>query len=320
MTDLVSIHRRVPGTTSQPRGGWAASYDRPLTLQKPSPAHPLIISASELRDFLRCRVRWWWRHQIRLEPVGGKEALDMGTLVHAITEAWYRYPVENRTWQRMRKICREQIRETRLEALNTEAKELVQAMCEGYAVWANTPNEDENHDAGIGLTECFPEDPFDLPLTKDGSIRVRGRIDNRFKPMRRVMAMQELKTAGQFRDKGLETLIQASTYLWAMRVKYPKCERYIMYYTEMRKQLPTDRVRAPLFQRQAVERSAEEVDQWILDTQRAAMDMLDPAIYPNPNANCSWDCDFQTPCLLRGTEDLEHVLSSAYRIKPPRDK
>lgn len=320
MTELVSIHRRSPGTTSQPNGGWLASYDRMLGLRTATPKHPLIISASELRDFLRCRVRWWWRYQCRLEPIGGKEALSMGSLVHEITEAWYSLSPGMRTQLAMKKITRRAIRATRLEALDSSARELIEAMCIGYAVWARTPNDDDNHDAGIGLIECFPEDPFELPLTPDGSILVRGRIDNRFKPHKRVMAMQELKTAGQFRDKGLETLIQLSTYLWAMRVKYPKNDRYIAYYTEMRKQLPTERVRAPLFQRQEIERTAEEVDQWVLDTQRAAMDMLDAAIYPNPNQNCSWDCDFQTPCLLRGTDDLEHVLSSAYRIKPPRDK
>lgn len=272
----------------------------------------MIISASELRDFLRCRVRWHWRYQCRLEPIAGKEALSMGSLVHEITEAWYRLPIKKRGVKSMTRLAKARIRETRLEALDTQARELIEAMCVGYAAWA------KQEDPSIGLVECFPEDPFELPLTPDGSILVRGRIDNRFKPRKRVMAMQELKTAGQFRDKGLDTLIQLSTYLWAMRVKYPKNDRYIAYYTEMRKQLPSERVRAPLFQRQEVERTAEEVDQWVLDVQRAALDMLDAAIYPNPNANCSWDCDFQIPCLQRGTDDLEYTLRTGYRIKEKR--
>ena len=133
-----------------------------------------------------------------------------------------------------------------------------------------------------------------------------------------MVAIQETKTAKQFRDKGLDILIQLSVYLWALRVKYPKHKRYLAYYTELRKQLPTERVRAPLFQRQTIERTDAEVDQWIRDVQRTALDMINPAIYPNSNANCSWDCDFQIPCMARGTDDLEHILSTGYQIKERR--
>lgn len=311
-TRLVSIHRATKASV-------LAAQDPPPTFRRPTPQHPLVISASELRDFMRCRVRWHWRYQCNLVPVGGKEALSMGTLVHDISEVWYRLAPAKRTQKAMEKIARDRVKTTKLDALDTEAKELIEAMTIGFAAWARSDHDDA--DASIGLAECFPEEWFELPLVKDRSIIVRGRIDNRFFPTnkKKTVACQELKTAGQFRDKGLDTLLQLSLYLWALRVQYPKHKRYIAYYTEMRKQLPSARVKAPLFQRQDVERTDAEIDIWIADTQRAALDMLNAAIYPNANANCSWDCDFQIPCALRGSpDDLKHVLTTGFKQKEKR--
>lgn len=305
---LVSIHRASKASP-------LAAQDAPTKIIKPTPESPLVISASELRDFMRCRVRWHWRYQCQLVPVGGKEALSMGTLVHDITEQWYKLPPKKRSQKAMETIAKARVKATKLEALDTEARELIEAMTIGYAAWA------KHADAEIGLEECFPEEWFELPLDDEGTIIVRGRIDNRFHPttLKKTVACQETKTAGQFRDKGLDTLLQLSLYLWALRIKFPKAKRYQAYYTEMRKQLPGPRVKAPLFQRQCVERTDAEVDIWIADTRRAALDMLNAAIYPNANANCSWDCDFQNPCMLRGSpDDLRYVLKTQYKQKEKR--
>jgi hypothetical protein len=261
---------------------------------------------------MRCRVRWHWRHQCQLVPIGGKEALSMGTLVHDIIEHWYKLPPKRRNVARMTALAKLKVKQTKLQALDSEARELIESMTIGYAAWA------KHEDVEIGLGESFPEEWFELPLTEDGSILVRGKIDNRFFPakLKKTVACQETKTAKSFRDKGLDTLLQLSVYLWALRVKFPKMKRYQAYYTELRKQLPTERVKAPLFQRQCVERTDEEIDIWIADTRRIALDMLNAAIYPNPNENCKWDCDFQDPCMMRGNaDDLQHVLRTQYKKK-----
>ena len=74
MAELVSLHRAK-------KPSLLASHDRRIGSGRagwgPTPENPLIISASELRDFLRCRVRWWWRHQCRLIPAGGAAPLEL---------------------------------------------------------------------------------------------------------------------------------------------------------------------------------------------------------------------------------------------------
>lgn len=307
MSELVSIHRQTAPDVlaSRVRGGGL----------KPTPEKPLIISASELRDFLRCRVKHHWRHQCRLEPVDGSENLAIGALVHEILEAWYKLPFRERSPKRIEKLASERLRRTTFKELTTEHKELIGAMCIGYAFWA------KKEDREIGLEDCSPEMWFEEPLDAKRTILVRGKIDNVFTPraFKHTIGCQETKTKGQIRVDMVETNLQLSVYLWALRRLFPKKKRYMAYYTILRKQMPGPRVKSDLFHREPVERMDEEIEQWEIDTRRAALDMLDGAIYPNPMDSCSWDCDYRMPCLFRGRpEDLTHVLTTQYKPKEKR--
>lgn len=314
---LVSIHRARPAAMREELRV-AASLARTSPRAYPTPKDPLIVSASELRDFLRCRVKWWWRHQARLEPTSGTEALAIGSLTHEVLAHWYALDWKSaRTVQAMRRIAKERIAMTTLENLTTEDRALVEAMTVGFASWARDP-ANPNGDRALGIRECVTEQYFELPLTDDGRIRVRGFIDNVFPSaqLKKTIGCSEFKTKGQIRTNDVETNLQLSVYLWALRRLYPKAKRYTAHYTILRKQMPGPRVTADLFHRETVERTDEEIEQWAIDTERAALDMFDAALYPNPNENCSWDCDFKIPCLLRGNAaDLRHVLSTQYRQK-----
>jgi hypothetical protein len=304
---IVSIHRRS--------GDVLAASARLKKPPKPTREYPLIISASELRDFLRCRVKWHWRYQERLVPLGEPEALAIGSLVHEILEHWYLLPPAKRGPKSMNRIVTERIRETTFKELTTDNLELIRAMTLGYAPWAQV------EDREIGLVNCTPEGWFEEDLVEDGSIRIRGKIDNSWFPttMKKTVACQETKTAGQFKDQHLENFIQGSVYLWALRKKHPNMRRYVLYYTQLRKQMPGPRVRSDLFRREMVERTDYEIDQWALDTARAALDMLDAAIYPTPDDSCSWSCDYKMPCLIRGrADDLADVLSTQFKRKENR--
>lgn len=303
---LVSIHRR---TDAHPLATHAGE------MIAPSPDNPLIISASELRDFMRCRLKWWWRHQVRIEPKRRSSNLAIGTVVHQIMERFYRLDPSKRTRKRMVSIAKKVVATTTERSLMTEDLELIQAMVEGYAVWA------KEEDEAIGLLKCEPEHAFELPLVPDGSVLVRGFIDNTFKSkaFRRTMGYLEVKTASQIRTDALELNLQLAVYLWAMRQLYPKAKRYIAYYTVLRKQMPGPRVRADLFHREIIERTDTEIDQWVRDTQLAAMDMLNPSIYPNPTRDCNWDCDYRHACMQRGDDaDVMHILKTEFKTKEKR--
>lgn len=302
---VISIHRKKKLPI-------IASSDRVRKPPKPTADQPLIISASELRDFLRCRVKWFWRHQMRIEPLEKPTALAVGALGHNILEKWYEYPRKKRTVKRMRKIANDMLMSTSPDELDIKDLELVKAMCIGYADWAK-PRDKE-----LGIDEVKPEMWFEEPLTEDRSILIRGKIDGVFMVDSLVdtVGAFEHKFKGQIKIDIVDLNLQLSVYLWAMRKKFPEAKNYIAYYNVLRKQIPGPRVRADLFAREPVERTGDEIDQWAIDTQRAALDMVDAAVYPNPMDSCSWDCDYQIACILRGRpKDLKHVFKTQYKSK-----
>lgn len=304
--------RVKPGRTSAHRmsdASMLASNGR-RKVAAPTADNPLIISASELRDFLRCRVMHHWRHQLKLTPSAGAPALAIGSLVHNIKEAWYLLPPAKRTPKAMARIADTMLAKTSWKELTRADLELVAAMCKGFAHWAIP------EDKAIGLVTCSPEEWFELPLTEERDVWVRGKIDNTFWPttLKRTVACVETKTAGQFKDNVVELNLQLSVYLWALRAKFPKAKHYIAYYTQLRKQMPGPRVKADLFRRESVEREPAQLDQWAKDARRIALDMHGAAVYPSPMDSCSWGCDFKTPCMLRGEPaDLKYVLTSQYK-------
>lgn len=287
---------------------------------RPTREHPMIVSASELGTFLRCRVKHHWAYHCKLQrPVKGVP-LIMGGVGHAIQEAWYKYPTAKRTVKLMRKLARAITQQTPPKELDTKNRDLLIAMLVGYAEWCR---DDENKyaDHHIGLDTCTPEDWFDLPLLADWSVRVRGKIDNSFVStmLRKTRGALESKFNSAFRDSGIDNVIQHTVYLWAMRRKYPGFKRYQMFHQQLRKQMPGPRVTAPLFKRDLIERTDDEIDQWEVDTRNVALDMLDGAVYPSPQESCSWSCDYTIPCLLRGNRaDLRHVLRTEFTTKPER--
>jgi hypothetical protein len=313
---LVSIHRAVKPT-------WNPSTFRThhSNVKKPTPEAPLIVSVSEIAAFLRCRVKWHLGFQLRLIRKTGLEALHIGSLTHDIIDKWYQLGgPKDRTVKAMKAISRKIVKAFPLKELTTEDRNLVEAMCNGYAAWVLDPNNEDN-DKRIGLVRSFPEEWFTVPLRKDKSILLRGRFDNRFvsTAAKKTLGAFETKTRGQFRDENLEQTIQLSGYLLALRHEYPQYKNYQMWFQRLRKQMPGPRVSAPLFDRMLVERDVEEIEQWRRDAERTAIDMLDAAIYPSPMDSCAYACDFRGPCLLRGNpDDVKHVLKSEYKIKESR--
>jgi PD-(D/E)XK nuclease superfamily len=286
---------------------------------RPTKEKPLILSASELSSFLRCRVQHHWSYQCRLTLPSKNLAQSIGTLGHIVLDNWYQLPVHQRTPRSMKRVAVDAMQKSltmskKEMALDPKDRELITAMCVGYAEWTLNPDTDYG-DADLQITDCHPEEWFDLPLTPDGSIRIRGKLDNRFFPgkYKKSVAILESKFKSAIRYDDVENRLQLSVYLWALRQKFPKMRRFMAFPQILRKQLPTPRVRTALFWRDLIERDDTEVDQWATDTGNIAMDILDGAVYPTPMDSCAYMCDFKVPCQLRGNkEELKYVLKNNY--------
>ena len=292
-----------------------AARERLKKFEKPTRDNPLKISASELKTFLRCRVKWNWRYNLKYVAKAPARNLLLGSLVHLLLEKWYSLADKKRTVKAMERIAKKTLKATSPDELSVEDLQLAQAMVVGYAAWAKL------RDAKIKLRKIEPEMWFDYPLTDSGLIRVRGKVDAVFGvgSLKNTMGCFEHKTKKAIRIDMVDMNLQLTVYLWALRKRFPKAKRYIAYYNVLRKQMPGPRVKADLFVRESVERSKDEIAQWEIDTERAVLDMLDCAIYPNPMDACGWDCDYETPCMMRGRPgDLQSVLKRDYKKKERR--
>jgi hypothetical protein len=287
---------------------------------QPTPETPFIISASELGDFLRCRLRWNWRYRVGIGPKKMGPERGIGIYVHAGKEAFYALPRKKRTPDRMEQLGRKAIKVAALKGVNQKERDLALAMMVGLAEWVNGTHD--RSDRAIGKKDVLPEWEFTLPLDKHGAILIRGKIDELFEPTiyKRTLAMDETKTRGNISFDMLDMDAQMTTYLWAMS-KHPlmaqrKFKRFIAWRTVCRRQMPGPRVKAALFGRESIERTSDDLEIWQQDTLNIVRDMMDAAIYPNKQEKCRWDCDFYNMCLVRSNaEDLKAVIDEHYIVK-----
>jgi hypothetical protein len=288
----------------------------------PTAAQPMIVSVSEIGSFLRCRLQHNWRYRVGLESKAEGAPRVNGILVHAGKEAFYKLPRAKRTPENMKVAATKAIQGITEVKVDGNARDLATAMLVGLAEWC--AGDHEKSDKAIGKRDVKPEWPFCLPLTEDRSIWLRGKIDELFVPSiyKHVLAMDETKTKTNIDFDMLDLNAQMTAYLWAMSTKFPRDERgkkfkrYIAWRTICRRQMPTARVRAPLFGREMIERNPEELRMWLLDTRRIIRDMLDAAVYPTKTDHCRWDCDFYKLCLVRSNKsDLLEVIQSEYQPK-----
>lgn len=280
---------------------------------RPTPEKPMIVSVSELGSFLRCRLQWNWSYRVGLKTKAEAMPRTNGILVHAGKEGFYGLPRKKRTPQAMQKMAKKAIDEMKEVKVDTKARDLATAMLVGYAEWVTSDHD--KSDRAIGKNTIKAEFPFCLPLVEDGSVMLRGYVDEVFEPTiyKGVLAMDETKTKNQIDFDMLDLNNQMSAYLWALQEKWPGYKRYLGWRTVLRRQMPGPRVKAALFGREFVERNPEEIRMWLLDTRRTVKDMLDAAIYPHKTDRCRWECDLYKLCLVRSDKGLlQEIIESEF--------
>jgi hypothetical protein len=138
------------------------------------------------------------------------------------------------------------------------------------------------------------------------------------------------KTCKAFPDFRISDMdVQFLGYTWAaqrmsnagmlQRFGVPKgAQIHGVLYNGLRKQKPGPRVTAPLFMRQYIQHSKQELmyfDSWLQDIYA---EMQSPKVYPHPSWKCG-TCPFYTPCLARQRgDDEEYLLRTLYRVKESR--
>lgn len=297
-----------------------------------------FIRTTEVGNYLNCPRNWVFmsHNGFNLEPTVRPQKLRFGIVWHAGMEAVYddRDPFEALTAEFEKEI--ELIHGVSAydpyihEEIENE-KLLANTLMQGYMEWRNT--------------EATPPDHLFQPISTEKRIIVRignthgylaVRLDGEMLDEQGGLWILEHKSRGKSSSVGnppeLQLDIQMGLQMYACQRTSPHPVRGVLY-NLTRKQMPSNRVKAPIYGRHQVHRSKDELCV-IEDTLRnvyyemrkdSALAKKDPekALYtlrynPQPMGFCSWGCSAKEICeSINRREDVGYLIETSLK---PRDK
>lgn len=285
------------------------------------------ISQSRLKDFQRCKRRYWLRHVRRLAPklYGPVGPLQSGTRVHTALEAFYTPGSQLDPCQALEDVIAESERAyfTACETEGVEPDTLVldqfrkdadleRAMVNGYFEWLS----DTGADAYLRITAA--EEQVSITAEQLGAdfgrpVAIVGKLDAR--------AVDEVTGFTQFVDHKtvqnfaqmlptLQSDPQMLHYHLLLSILRPDEHVDGALYNMLRKVKRGPRSKPPYYQRETIIHNAEEIESYRLrliglitnvfefeDRIRQLGDLgVKMFAQPNPTRDCSWDCSFYDIC------------------------
>lgn len=293
----------------------------------------LILTSSEMADFLFCRRGWWLKYYLQFQPKRYSSPLSIGSMVHEWLEAKYRAAITGDDYPTPADLIGGHL-ERALE-LHPENEEdavkdakLAMIMCDGYPEWL----EETGADAGLEIIGS--EMKVEAPV---GPYMLRGKIDARaIREIDGKLVQLEHKTVGNFTDipKYAQSAPQFLTYdLLAFLLRPDGTHTDGVLINMIRKVQRTASAKPPFYDRHEVHHSVEELrSHWKhvlgvgnqITEVRAALDAGgDPHVICPPKADRehTWRCDCSSVSTLidRG-EDWFGYLSEHWEQHDPLER
>lgn len=293
---------------------------------------PVIITHSDISNFLTCRRKWHWDYVLDFRsPEKLTGPLALGSRVHAALEALYL----NETDDPVAWIDQRGRDDLAAIEINPDAKPwdldqhyedmiLGRNAITSYMQWLEETNADANY------RTVSVEERVEVPIL-DGRVILRGKVDLLKEDIASgLVCTDDFKTYA--RDDGLRDQLERSyqhwVYLIAMQHVYPERIVECAQYTVIRKvkKLPTTPPKSPLVQRFTVPATRRAIGAKRKQIERIATEMVnlrgkqDPAVfYPSPGQACRW-CDYKSPCDLadEAPESALALLSSGVYVSGTR--
>lgn len=271
-------------------------------------SNPVIITHSDISQFLTCRRMWHYNYILDFRP---KEKLTgplaLGTRVHAALEAFYKGETDNPIeWIKQKGKADLAVLEVSDDIKPWDLDNMYDDIIMGkncmvaYMDWLTETGADDN------LRTVSVEEKVEVEIL-DGRAVLRGKVDILQEDISSgLLCVNDFKTYA--RDDGLREQLERSyqhwCYLIGMQALYPdrniECARYttIRKYKKFPKNPPT----TPIVQRFTVPATRRNMKTKRAQIERIALEMIhlrdqtDPAIfYPTPGKHCNW-CDYKQPC------------------------
>lgn len=319
------------------------------------------VSNSELQTFKRCRRKWWlaWYQRLMLQTEDFTSVRATGTRVHRALSYWYVPDGEKRVdprdalervivddWTKVARLAQE--RHTSDEQLGELAVEFAQAtnleraMVEGYVQWL----EETGADAELRITAS------ETPLVVDQTLDMGPNYNHEERPIQfiglldvratrvtdKVNLFVDHKTVGDL-NAPVVTLPQNEQMLHYHLMEFlslddsdVRCDGAL--YNMLRRVKRSARAKPPFYDRIEVRHNKFELESYrrralaatreilvAIDRLERGEEHLD-VVYPTPNPECRWSCDFFAVCNLLddGSRGATDMIKALYRPTNPLER
>lgn len=285
------------------------------------------VSQSRLKDFQRCKRRYWLRHVRRLAPRlhGPVGPLQSGTRVHGALEAFYTPGSTTDPRQALEDAISDAAREYHGQCAKLDVEpdpvvldkflkdaDLERAMIEGYFEWLIDTGADS------ALRIIAAEEQISITSDQLGAdfgraVEIVGKLDARAVDEVTGFALfVDHKTVQNFAQMlpTLQSDPQMLHYHLLLSILYPDEHVDGALYNMLRKVKRGKQAKPPFYQRETIIHNADEVESYRLrliglitnviefEDRIAQLGPLGVKMFaqPNPTRDCSWDCDFFNIC------------------------
>lgn len=306
------------------------------------------VSQSRLKDFQRCKRRYWLRHVRRLAPRlhGPVGPLQSGTRVHEALEAFYQPHMSLDPRQALENAINDALNEyvKACKALDVEPDALVldkfkkdtdleRAMVEGYFEWLAETGADAylkviTAEEQISITS----DQLGAELGKP--FVVVGKLDARvLDEVTGFTQFVDHKTVQNFAQMlpTLQSDPQMLHYHLLLSILHPDQHVDGALYNMLRKVKRGKQAKPPFYSRETIIHNAAEIESYRLRLIglvanvfefEGRIEQLGPIgvqmfAQPNPTRDCAWDCDFFDICGM--FDDGSRVEAAVQELFEERD-
>ncbi len=270
---------------------------------------PIIITHSDISNFLTCRRKWHYDYVLDFRPPEKLTGpLALGTRVHSALEAYYSGETDDPVaWIDAKGRADLAVLEVSDNIMPWDLTQMYEDIIVGrncitlYMEWLVTSNADANY------RTMAVEEKVEVPIL-DGRAILRGKVDLLKEDVTSgLVCTDDFKTTadwgGDLRGQ-LERSYQHWCYLIAMQHCYPERIVECAQYTILRKvkKIPSTPPKSPLVERFTVPSTRRSLATKRAQIERIALEMInlrdktDPSVfYPSPSKACAW-CDYKAPC------------------------
>ena len=271
------------------------------------------LSPSQM-DAFNCSLAWYWGYIVGYQPVKKHIALDLGIGIHYALEKYYSERLKPE------KVFAKWI-DNEIASLECqwdddvrellEARTLGIAMLEGYVQHYEGKESFEVLATEQTMERELPNVDCKLVCRVDAVVRDKV-LDKLF--------ILEHKSFSRFEPAQLERDHQLCAQVWVAQTAF-KTPISGVIYNGLRKQIPSPRIKLPLFERHYVYINKHQIAVFLKRACETYKQMTSPdrAIFPQPNAmRCNF-CDFKVPCAAycKG-EDYKFILNHLFTKRKER--